>query len=439
MLSRRLSLIVACVLLVALAAFGLLTDRLFERSQRAQLDSFLKRELARVQEMVASTELGSNFVREDGPDLTLQFVDGVGTVQLPPEGGEALPLHGTPSLVGSPARLVASVPWRLPSGREVGTIRAALNVESYVAARRDLVRSLVLSGGVIVLVAGLAALGLVQRALRPLGRLAARAAEIDPARPELDEPLVARAAGDDEVAQLARALERAVAAIRARQQSERDALAEVAHELASPLTVVAGHLRALEGAHRKDPDLRAARRAADELLHTSQDLLTLARGELEREVDLQVLDLAALARDVAEETAEVRVRTDAPVEVLGDPGRLRQLTRNLLRNAVQASTPEGEVEVSVEVGDGMARLEVADRGHGLHDGDGERIFERHASGRPGGNGLGLAVAREIARRHDGELTATPREGGGARFTLLLPTLASRWEDPPRPDVHESRP
>lgn len=427
MLSRRLGLLVAAVLLAALSAFGLLADRLFEQAQRAQLDDLLQRELQRVQELVTTSQLGASFLREEGRNLTLQFVDQEGVVQLPPGEGAALPLHEEPTLLEAPPRLVSSVPWRLPSGRRVGTIRASLEVESFVAAQRDLNRSLVVSGVVIALVTGLLVLGVVQRALAPLRRLARHAARMDPARPELTEPLMT-AGRHDEVADLATALQRALDAVRARQQAERDALAEVAHELAAPLTLVAGRLRALEARHGADPSLTAARAAADELLYTSQDLLTLARGELERGVELHALDLASLARGVGEEIGDVPVRTASKVEVLGDAGRLRQLVRNLLRNAVQVSGGVDGVDLCVTREGDEAVLTVADRGPGLPAGAEDRVFQRHVSGRSGGTGLGLSVAREIAERHDATLRGASRPGGGAVFTLRMAALEAQWVD-----------
>lgn len=428
MLRLRLPIAVVAVLVLALGAFGLLADRLFERSQRAQLDALLTRELERVQRLVADGQVGARFVRDDGPDLRIQFVDGEGAVQLPPGGAEALPLVAQPTLHAPEARLVASVPWHLPSGREVGTVRAALDVSGFLAARADLRRSLLLAGAVLVVAGGVLVFLWVRRALRPLGVLARRAAAVDPARPDAAPSLAPDPARHDEIAHVARALQSALDAVRARQQAERDALAEVAHELSAPLTVVAGRLRALEAAHGADPGLRSARRAADELLHTSQDLLTLARGELGRELELRAVDVGALARELAEEVGDVRVEAQGPVEALGDPERLRQALRNLLRNAQQAGGPEATVVLRVHAEAEWAVLEVADRGPGLPEGPPHRVFERHVSGRRGGNGLGLSVAREIALRHEGSVTAAPRPGGGARFVLRVPRLQESVED-----------
>jgi signal transduction histidine kinase len=424
----RLALLVAGSLLVALAGFGFVVDALFLRQQRAQLEAVLERELARVTTMVESSQVGAAFL-EDEAGLTLQFVDRDGTVRLPVAGGPALPLHDRPTATRDASgreRLVASGPWRLPSGLEIGTIRLGLDLTGFARARAALWRSLLAGGAALAFLATAVALFLLGRALGPLQRLVRQAEAVDPARPELAGPFGGEGRGD-EVGSLAAALGRAMDAIRDRQQAERDALAEVAHELAAPLSVVAGRLRGIE-AHDPSPEVRAAREAADELLYTSRDLLTLARGELDRELELSAVDLSEVARGVAAETPGVVVEAPAAVEVLGSPDRLRQLLRNLVRNALQAGSAAREVRIEVRGDGGEAVLEVLDRGPGLPAGDEERVFERHVSGRTGGTGLGLSVAREIARAHDGTIRAERRDGGGARFAVRLPTLETRLGD-----------
>lgn len=430
MLRVRLGLLVAGSVLVALAAFAVVVDASFVRQQRAQLDALVVRELRRVETLVQRSDLGATFLGEEA-DLVLQFVDAEGTVQLPPDAGQVLPLRTGPDLVrrdGGSEWLVASAPWRLPSGLEAGTIRLGLNFEPVLAARRTLWRAMATSGAALAVAATVFALALLQRALGPLQRLVRDADAIDPSRPELVAGLRS-AEREDEVGRLARALERAMQAIRDRQQAERDALAEVAHELAAPLSVVAGRLRAVE-AHEPSAEIRSAREAADELLHTSRDLLTLARGELERPMDFEAVDLADLVRGVASEMPPARVVASGEPELLGSPERLRQAVRNLLRNAFQAGGDPHEVRAELKAQGAEIVLEVLDRGVGLAAGDEERIFERHVSGRTGGSGLGLAVARAVVDAHDGSLRAERRAGGGTRFVARFPTLEARLETEP---------
>jgi two-component system, OmpR family, sensor kinase len=417
-LRTRLGLIVVGVVVAALLGSAWWADRSFGRSQRAQLEDLLRRDLQRVQSLLRSGTLGEDFVGQGSGGVRLQFVALGGRVVLPADGQDPIPLAVAPLRIdrGGTAELVGSAPWLLPSGLEIGTIRMALDATEADAVRRALRTGLWASGAVVALVAGAAALALLGGALRPLADLAAQAVAVDPGDPRL-----ARYRGpDDEVAEVARALNAALDAIRTRQRAERDALAEVAHELAAPLTLVAGELQQLGAERPHDPRVQAARVAADELLHTSQDLLTLARGELDRLPVLSVVDVAEIARGVA--AAYPGVTFDGggdDARVFAHPDRLRQVVRNLVRNAVQAAGPD-RVRVSVVGGEAMVRLRVDDDGPGLPPAALARVFDRYVSGRVGGVGVGLTVAQRIVQAFDGRIEARSEAGVGTTFQVDLP-------------------
>lgn len=426
LLRHRLALLLAVTLLFALAATVALSDVVFGQIQHREASAFVERELARVQAVVRSGTLGQDFITDD-EGMTLQFVSNTGRVLLPRPDLEVLPLHGAPTVVRGEALalLVASVPWVLPSGLEVGTIRLAVDLRASDEARLTLRWSLLGSGILIALVALLVALIWLRRSIAPLLRFAAEAEGVDPSAPSL-----ARYQGpDDEVAQVAAALNRAIDAIRERQQAERDALAEVAHELAAPLTVVAGQLRSLEQAHPGDARLSAARAAADELLYTSQDLLTLARGELEHTPELSRVDLLAAVRQVAAEYPGVHVDAGAePLLVLANAERLRQVVRNLIRNAVQATGRGEGVRVRAGRFGDEVRLSVVDDGPGLTEDARARVFERYYSGRAGGGtGVGLTVAKRIVEAFEGRIAVRSAPGEGSSFEVALPSFESRVE------------
>jgi signal transduction histidine kinase len=150
----------------------------------------------------------------------------------------------------------------------------------------------------------------------------------------------------------------------------------------------------------------------------------LVASRLDAVADLETreeVDLLALA---AEECARMDAALDgAPVAVRGDPRLLRRLIRNLLENARRygAGTP---IELTLSSGAGPAVLRVCDRGPGVLAAERERIFEpfhRPAGTREpeGGAGLGLALVRQIARKHGGDARCTPRDGGGSCFEVTL--------------------
>ncbi len=426
-LRTRLGLIVLGSLLLAVAGTVVLVDQLLGRAQHDSLVDLLERDLQRVQALVAAGTLGESFVEQGAGGVRLQFVSNAGTVLLAADATDPIPLARAPvrSESGERAELVGSAAWLLPSGLTIGTIRMALDVTEADADRATLRLNLLFAGSLLAVVAGALAWGLVSGVLRPLADLARQAAAVDPARPRL-----ARYRGpDDEVAELARALNVALEAIAERQQAERDALAEVAHELAAPLTVVAGELRQLAAVRPDDPRVRAAREAADELLHTSQDLLTLARGELDRAPDLSVVDLAAVARGVTGAYPGVAFVADgSDARVFAQPDRLRQVARNLVRNAVQAAGAE-RVRVAV-AGGPEVRLRIDDDGPGLAPEALARVFDRYVSGRAGGVGVGLTVARRIVASFDGHIDVRSEPGQGTTFEVVLPGWSSQVEAEP---------
>jgi signal transduction histidine kinase len=225
--------------------------------------------------------------------------------------------------------------------------------------------------------------------------------------------------GKDEIASLARSFNLAAERIERLVRGQRSMLAAASHELRSPLARLRVAVE-LPGSHR--PELREQiEKDIAELDELIEELLLASRLEAVSDFDqMEDVDLLAV---VAEEAARTGTTvTGKPVQVRGDPRLLRRMVRNLLENAHRYSTvvdawvgPDGPSSV---------RLEVADRGPGVAEALRDRIFEpffRLPSQRPDdrGAGLGLALVRQIARRHGGDARCLPREGGGTRFEVTL--------------------
>lgn len=227
-------------------------------------------------------------------------------------------------------------------------------------------------------------------------------------------------------------LEDMLAQARRAEADRRRMLSDVSHELRTPLTIIKGEAEvALRGGEKPLTEYRdALTRTRDAATHTARlvdDLLFVARSE-EGHARLKArdVDLAKLLRDTMEtfgDGAEIESGT-AAAPMHGDPDRIGQAVTVLLENARH----HGGDEVLVRLGatpDGW-RIAVEDNGAGMSDEDKGRAFERfyrgaNAAGRYGsGVGLGLPVARAIARAHQGTVTLEDRPGGGLIAALTLP-------------------
>jgi two-component system sensor histidine kinase KdpD len=219
-------------------------------------------------------------------------------------------------------------------------------------------------------------------------------------------------------------------------REEADLLSALAHDLRSPLTAIRGAAALLLQAHRelapeKVAELLAviesqAGRMADKV----EDILVtyrLEEGRLRLFLeDFDVADSIADVLDAARSRAgERRVRVTGVVEglpVRADRDRMGQVLRSLLDNAVR-HTPAGRpVEIRAARANGMVRVEVRDRGTGISPADRDRIFERMAKldDATPGQGLGLYVARGLARAMGGDVGVDPRPGGGSVFWVTVP-------------------
>jgi signal transduction histidine kinase len=231
--------------------------------------------------------------------------------------------------------------------------------------------------------------------------------------------------GHDEVAALAETFNRSAGRIEALVTAHQKLLANASHELRSPLA----RIRMALGVHADDGDPRFRQEVERDIAELDalidEILLSSRLDALAERATLEEVDLLALA---AEESARSGAEAQGDrVMTSGEPRLLRRLLRNLIENA-RRHGGAAPVDVTVtRTGAGGAEVRVCDRGPGVPEHERERIFEPFyrmpgASERDGGVGLGLALARQIARRHQGDVRCEAREGGGSCFVVELPVV-----------------
>ncbi|MBI4187522.1 MAG: HAMP domain-containing histidine kinase [Chloroflexi bacterium] len=303
-----------------------------------------------------------------------------------------------------------------------------------VAILASLFRPLFLAGFVALVVSLIVAILFARSVYRPIKRVTNAARKVA----EGDYTQRIPVTGPGEVRELAASFNHMSEQVERAQQQLRHFVADVSHELKSPLTSIQGFAQAMVDGTAGDDDTRskAARIINDEsrrMRRQVNELLELARmqsGQMKiasEPVELnellhhccEVFELQARERGIL-----LRLDTVPSVTVSGDSDRLEQLFGNLLDNAIK-NTPGGEVRVaSRQLAGGQVEVRVSDNGPGIPPEQLQYVFERfyQVTGVRTGVGLGLAIAREIALAHGGTIEARSEPGQGAEFIVRLPAV-----------------
>lgn len=332
------------------------------------------------------------------------------------------------SMMADPSHMGDMMTGSSSTGQFTPTVQADLEASFDSSFRRALAISLA--------VAGIAAIGTTayatQRILRPLQAVRSAAHKLaDGAYDQrIDLP------HEQELADLARdvnALAETLATTEARRVR---LISEVAHELRTPLTTLEGYLEGLlDGVFEPSNDVFAASgREVRRLKRLASDLSELSRAEEgAQSLQLKSFDVGALTREVAgnlrtqANAKGVRLMVaDGPglLPVTADRDRVGQVLTNVIGNAISYTDEGGQITVGMTGNDDWVTIAVADSGRGLSADQQSAVFERFYRGDPtgpGGSGIGLTIARAIARRHGGDIEAdSPGPGKGSTFTILLP-------------------
>jgi two-component system sensor histidine kinase SenX3 len=223
------------------------------------------------------------------------------------------------------------------------------------------------------------------------------------------------------------------------EDTRRDFVANVSHELKTPIGAIGLLAEAIQGA---TDDSEMVKKFAESLQKESQRLANLVQeliqlskvqgarvGENSTEVDLAAVITDAVDRNLLiAEQRNIRVVSSAEsgTVVMGDYEMLVTAVRNLIENAIVYSNPASQVGIGLKVVEGVAEIAVTDSGLGISESDQKRIFERFyrvdpsRSRETGGTGLGLSIVKHVSANHGGEVRLFSQPGVGSTFTLRLP-------------------
>ncbi|MCV7012486.1 HAMP domain-containing sensor histidine kinase [Mycolicibacterium madagascariense] len=441
-ISARSAFVSASVVLVAFVVAGLGLALLLYRSLLTGVDDAAA---ARVGDVAAAlqndtaAELDGTLVGTDQRIVAVQVVDRRGLVVRRSASAPQVPLIdpasiGTDRRIGLPDHASPDGDMRI-SGQSVDTRGGRYTI--LVGAGSESVEStvktvLVLLGGaapLVAIVAGAVTYLLVARSLRSVDAIRTRVADISTSDLAERVPVPAHF---DEISALAVTMNEMLARIEAGHDAQRRFVGDASHELRSPVQAI---LSALDVAavHPEllDEELASStlRPEAQRMESLVEDLLLLARADergialRRRDVDLDDVASQELGRLLRETTLIVDADL-VPTRLLGDPGGLSRMLRNLLDNAARHAGTRVELRVRPQ-GD-MAVLTVGDDGPGVPESDRARVFDRFVrldpdrSRRGGGSGLGLAIVAEVVAAHHGSVAIDERAGGGALFTVRIP-------------------
>lgn len=459
----RHALVIAVLASVTTGVLGLALYRMLEGSLLREVDGRLAESAHQMRELIAQTPTGTGAPGGLGEPLSSSVIapgivakritpDGQAQILAPPRSNTPFP--DAPALIaaGRAGQTTTDTVQAGPDGRlrllvtpvaNAGETLGVLVVGESLAGMQDILahqRTLLLLAGTLmtVLITGGVAL-VTSPVLTAISGLIARTADI--VASENYRNRVALPARRDEIHQLSVTINDLVGAVQRTLDQQRQFLAFTSHELRSPLTVILANLDLLRrdlSVEERVLSVADAMEEATRMRRLVNDLLLLAEKDSTRVIERAPIRLDSLIEETVAVTARlaethtIRVDVAAPVVVEGDPGRLTQIVRNLVENAL-IHTPVGtSIEVRLEQVDGCAQITVADNGAGIATEHLPHLWDRFfrvdmvRSRAQNSTGLGLPIVEYIAEAHGGSVTVSSTPGQGTTFTVVLP-LAPQTE------------
>ena len=388
------------------------------------------------------------YVRGVGTDGTpfMAINDRNAEPALPPDNDVGPNPTTLPSVNGS------DIQWRAVSVRGPhGLTTVAIDLSDVQHTLRSLVLLQIGIGVAVLIVVGIASFAVVHRSLRPLaqveqtaaaiagGQLDRRVPERDP-RTEVGRLSLALNGMLTQIQQALASSESSAEKSRGSEERMRRFITDASHELRTPLTTIRGFAELYRQGAARDVAMLLSRieSEASRMGLLVDDLLLLARLDVQRPLEQNRVDLLALASDAVHDAQAIDPKRTITMEVLDGPGtpevlgdepRIRQVLSNLIANALQHTPLSADVIVRVGTEGDDAVLEVADKGPGMSQQDASRVFERFyrtdssRARSSGGTGLGLSIVHSLVYAHGGLVTVTTAPGEGCCFRVTLPRVS----------------
>jgi len=346
---------------------------------------------------------------------------------------EQKPTYNSVQHVGAPPLRVYTYPLVVNDTSELfGYLQVAASLEDIELTKHGLLLTLLVVGAVMLIVSAVAGAAMARRALRPVTEITNAALEIY-RTDDLERRVDVKA--NDEVGRLASAfnemLDRLTRLFRAQQRF----VADVSHEMRTPLTVIRGNVDLLRMGCADEESLDAITSESERMTRMVSNMLLLSQADSGAlPMHMQPLDLAPLLANIvrsgnimADGRVEVTSAIDGELMVQGDSDRLKQVLLNLVDNAIKHTPDGGKVTIGAEYPDGhTVTIRVADTGIGIPPPDVAHVFERFyrvdksRSRAQGGAGLGLAIAKSFVEAHGGSIDVQSTVGVGTTFRVTLP-------------------
>lgn len=457
-----MGLVAATLVLVAcgLAASGIMVTSILRHSLVSRIDQTLT-EASRSWAQAPRRQSAPPY---EGPDPgrppSKFYVRGIGTDGTPftaINDRNAEPALPPDNNVGPNPTTLASVngsdiQWRAVSVRGPhGLITVAIDLSDVQHTVRSLVWLQFGIGVAVLIVVGIAGFAVVHRSLRPLteveqtaaaiaaGQLDRRVPERDP-RTEVGRLSLALNGMLTQIQQAVASSESSAEKARGSEDRMRRFITDASHELRTPLTTIRGFAELYRQGAARDVAMLLSRieSEASRMGLLVDDLLLLARLDVQRPLEYLRVDLLALVSDAVHDAQAIDPKRTITMEVLDGPGtpevlgdepRLRQVLSNLAVNALQHTPSSADVVIRVGTDGDDAVLEVADGGPGMSQQDASRVFERFyrtdssRARASGGTGLGLSIVSSLVHAHGGVVTVTTALGEGCCFRVTLPRVS----------------